>query len=601
MKRVSWLAVVLLGLTWVGASCSRDAASSSAADAGGAGGLGGAPEVCSVGQTECGADCVNTESDPEHCGECGEACAFDEVCSMGECAVECADQLTNCSGACADLESDASHCGACRRECTGGQRCSSGRCACAEDEEWCDDRCVSAGDCEPATSDAGGGGGSSASTPTMSSSSTSQGGGGGGAGGSTQATATTGGEGECVFSIDDELSPAVATVGIVSFSATNISIDKAEIEFTRASGGPTYVAPVDLDEPDYRTLLLGMKDESDYEYRIILNDGECTSPTRTITTGPLANSLPTITKNRPLAAAAAPGFMITSSGIGNIGDSGSLAYILDYEGDIVWWAKAPASCSRAKMDWEGKHMVMMMLNVRYSTNAGAVRRTSMDGLVVEERLSGLNGGHHDFTVTPGGNIVAIVHQNNCSGIVERTPAGDITTIVSDVHEIYEPMGECHPNSIHYHPDDDSFTISDRNPDLFVKISREGEVLWQLGGGNPIASLHYQGTWAVNHGHHVLPNGNFLFFNNGAARSESPVLEFELTEPEATLVWSYSSEYSSPTLGDVQRLPNGNTLITYSNAGVIQEVDRDQRLVQQFGTTSLGYVEHRPTLYGPPPR
>lgn len=88
----------------------------------------------------------------------------------------------------------------------------------------------------------------------------------------------------------------------------------------------------------------------------------------------------------------------------------------------------------------------------------------------------------------------------------------------------------------------------------------------------IASLHYEGTWNVNHGHHVLPNGNFLFFNNGAAVRQSPVLELELTESEVTVVWCYASDYASGTLGDAQRLPNGNTLITYSNAGVVQEVD-----------------------------
>lgn len=430
-------------------------------------------------------------------------------------------------------------------------------------------------------------------------SSTSQGGGSGGAP-STQTTSTTG-DRECSISVEDELSTAIATVGIITFTASNVSIDKAEIEFMRASGGPTYVAPVDLNEPEYRTLLLGMKEETDYEYRVIVNDGECVSPTRTITTGPVANSLPTITKTRPMPESAAPGFIVTSSGIGSLGEADAPAFILDHEGDVVWWAPAPTACSRAKMDWEGKHMVMMMLNVRYSPTGGTVRRVSMDGLSVEDRLSGLSGGHHDFTVTPGGKIVAIVHQNSCSGIVERTPAGEVTTLVSDVHELYEPVGDCHPNAIHYHPEDESFTVSDRNPDLFVKFSRTGELEWQLGGANPIASLHYQGTWSVNHGHHLLPNGNFLFFNNGSATAQSPVLELELTEPAATVVWSYTSEYSSGTLGDVQRLPNGNTLITYSNAGVIQEVNSDQELVQQFSTASLGYVEHRPTLYGPPPR
>jgi len=558
-------------------------------------------EVCSMGKcalecaealTDCDGACENTRESPLNCGDCGVECARGQECVDGECS--CSDGLTQCGGECVDTLTDADHCGDCDAPCARGARCSAGSCACPEGQAVCDGNCVPAEACESnetstgTSSDMGGTGGTS-------STSTSQGGGG------TTSTTSSSGSGDCVFSIEDELSSAIATVGIVRFSASNISLEKAEIEFARALGGPTYVAPVDLGEPEHRTLLLGMKAETDYEYRVILNDGECTSPTRTITTGPVSNRVPSVTKDRPRPEAVAPGFLVTSSGIGGRTSPDAPAFILDSDGDVVWWSAAPGSCSRAKQDWEGTHMYMMMLNVRYSTTAGNVRRVSMDGLSVEDRLSGLTGGHHDFTVTPGGNIVAIVHQNECSGIIERSPAGEITSIVDDVHALYEPVGDCHPNSIHYHPEDESFTISDRNPDLFVKISRAGELQWQFGGANPLASVHYQGTWSVNHGHQILPNGHFLFFNNGGSARQSPVLEYELTEPEATLVWSYTADYASGTLGDAQRLPNGNTLITYSNQGVIREVDRESQLVQQFNLPSVGYVEHRASLYGPPPR
>jgi hypothetical protein len=69
---------------------------------------------------------------------------------------------------------------------------------------------------------------------------------------------------------------------------------------------------------------------------------------------------------------------------------------------------------------------------------------------------------------------------------------------------------------------------------------------------------------------------------------------------ATRQWSYDGGNSSMTLGDVQRLANGNTLITYCNAGVVHEVDEAGQLLQEwtFGG-SMGYVEHRRSLYGPP--
>jgi hypothetical protein len=137
----------------------------------------------------------------------------------------------------------------------------------------------------------------------------------------------------------------------------------------------------------------------------------------------------------------------------------------------------------------------------------------------------------------------------------------------------------------------------------VKVNRQGQVLWQFGGDNPVGH-HFPGSWEINHGHMLLENGNFLFFNNGNGGPTS-VFEYSLNESTwtATKVWSYASSAGSPILGDVQRLPNGNTLITYSSRGQIHEVDKNGELVQSFtsSTESLGYANHRPTLYGDPPR
>jgi hypothetical protein len=56
------------------------------------------------------------------------------------------------------------------------------------------------------------------------------------------------------------------------------------------------------------------------------------------------------------------------------------------------------------------------------------------------------------------------------------------------------------------------------------------------------------------------------------------------------------------LGDVQRLPNGNTMVDYATQATIQEVDSSGNVVQQIkSSTNFGYIQKRPTLYGPPPR
>lgn len=422
--------------------------------------------------------------------------------------------------------------------------------------------------------------------------------------------------GNCRFDLEYELSPKINTVGVVRWSSDFETATTARIEFGLPESEQRWIAPVELEaEEVQRTLLLGMKAEHRYDFRIVVGDGdtECVSRDFPITTGALPNSIPRITRDVRDPDRVEPGFIVTSTGIGNLfgGDGdGDPVFILDADGDVVWyWLAAPPQTSRAHMDWAGARMWMLALNV--TGGAGRVSYVSMDGSDLVENVAGFENTHHDFTTLPDGTVTAIAHIGGCSGILERSPGGEVTTIVESVSSIYKPgqavyvtvgRAECHPNSIHYHPEDDSYTIADRYVHAYVKISRSGELLWQLGGHDPLgASFH--AVWAVNHGHQLLDNGNFLLFSNGNAGENARVLEYELDESkwEAKRIWEYEGELGSPTLGDVQRLPGGNTLITYSNAGIMREVDEDGNLVQDIRTTSLGYTTFRKSLYGPPPR
>jgi len=75
---------------------------------------------CSPGETMCDGECVDTSTDPGHCGACGNSCGIDEVCSDGTCAASCTDPFVDCDGACVDLTSDPAHCGACGNACPDG-------------------------------------------------------------------------------------------------------------------------------------------------------------------------------------------------------------------------------------------------------------------------------------------------------------------------------------------------------------------------------------------------------------------------------------------------------------------------------------------------
>jgi hypothetical protein len=432
-------------------------------------------------------------------------------------------------------------------------------------------------------------------------------------------TTGTGGattNGSCSFTvIGSSISSKMATVGIVEWSTTLASPSSAQIVYTLDNPSNTTLnkggtAPVDLSKPNYRTLLLGLKQSSDYTFHIeatASNGTTCKSGEYTLPKTGTLSGAPTVTRTPGTSASAqANGFIVTSSGQGG-GSTGGSAYIIDADGAIVWYSTAPSQCGRARMDYEGVNMWMVSINV--GNGGGEMRFVSMDGQTTQTNVSGLSGAHHDFTVLPG-KVAAMVWTTSGrdpeSNLVERASdgSGSSTTVFKIGSNLYT-SSSFHCNSILYHSEDDTYTISDRNPNLYVKVKHDGTPVWQIGGSctGAMAPKCASGTWQVNHGHDFdADKGTMLIFNNGAGYSR--ILELKLTESSSaisyTTVKEFSAGISSNTLGDVQRLPNGNTLITYTNAGQILEVDSAWSTVQTL-KGSFGYADWRPTLYGPPLR
>jgi hypothetical protein len=336
-------------------------------------------------------------------------------------------------------------------------------------------------------------------------------------------------------------------------------------------------------------------------------------------TGPSAPMLTTTTQN---AAARARGFIVTSTGFPNLE---RFAYIIDSDGDIVWWTAAPASCSRALMDWDGTTMWMLSLGSPTGGTNGQVMRIRMDGTGAEV-VPGLEWTHHDFTVRPGGISTFLMWNSQdgfSSDVVERSPDGTLTTVATiDEETVGYPMALAthHANAIQYHPTDDTYTVSDLAGGVFVKVTRQGAPRWQIGGdcANAVAPGCVDFDVTGNHGHHLLADGTFVFFVADMTRVKSPVYEYALTGEgasfTATETWTYdATDKVSQVLGDAQRLPNGNTLVVYSTMGEMHEVTPAKELVQVTNSvrisamtgeemaSSFGYVNFRETLYGPPIR
>ncbi len=453
----------------------------------------------------------------------------------------------------------------------------------------------------------------------------------GGATGQAGATGTGGAagsvvSGSCTVTVaSSTISSKISTVGIVTFTTTASSPTEAHIDFGLDTNyGMT--APVDLTATDYRTLLLGMKASKTYHYRISVTgkDGTCTSADTSLATGALPNSkLPQLTITTKNASALFGGFIVTGQFIMGGGSSGAPVFILDKDGDYVWWyTVANGDVTGVTMSYDGKYLWANSVNVPQGT--AHVFRISMDGLTAEDDSSQFTGLSHQLSVLPDETVAFYAYgSNGCDDVKLRSPSGTVTTVVN-AKTAHGGSGGCHLNGIYYDKSDDSLVFSDLDNNCLTKITRSGQTVWILNGGvGGITSTFNNGTllWkGGEHGFHILASDDILLFNNnstvnfgggswGSAAGDGSgsiamELKLDLSGKTATQVWSYKASpgIDNQILGDVQRLPNGNTIVDYATKGAIHEVDSKGNVLQTITTNnSFGYLQKRATLYGPPPR
>ncbi|MGK4007579.1 MXAN_6577-like cysteine-rich protein [Sorangium sp. So ce1036] len=107
--------------------------------------------ACDDDLSLCGGACVDTQTDPEHCGACDGVCADGQHCEAGACVGEggatgagsasasggvdvptCGAGEAECDGGCVDLQSSPVHCGRCGVQCAPDETCTEGACRCNE-------------------------------------------------------------------------------------------------------------------------------------------------------------------------------------------------------------------------------------------------------------------------------------------------------------------------------------------------------------------------------------------------------------------------------------------------------------------------------------
>lgn len=122
-------------------------------------------------------------------------------------------------------------------------------------------------------------------------------------------------------------------------------------------------------------------------------------------------------------------------------------------------------------------------------------------------------------------------------------------------------------------------LSVRNKDLLAVLDPDaGRIVWAA-----------QGSWRRQHDPHQLPDGQLALFDNATGAGRSRVLRVDPTTLAETVVLEGTPDepFYSATCGTVQPLPNGNLLVTESDAGRAFERTPDGAVVWDF------HNPHRP--------
>jgi len=205
-------------------------------------------------------------------------------------------------------------------------------------------------------------------------------------------------------------------------------------------------------------------------------------------------------------------------------------------------------------------------------------------------------------IVSGGNPNATVIGNHlqeldrAKHVVFEWRSWDHYDIADAVHEnlTAASIDYVHMNAISV-DDDGNYVVSSRHLSEITKIDRlTGAVIWRLGGAhNQFTFTNDPQQFSYQHDVRALGGGHFTVFDNGNFKKPpfTRGVEFavDTTAKTATVVWQYrhSPDWYTGWMGNVQRLPNGNTLICWADQSLptITEVTSSGTIVYQSSFVS----------------
>jgi hypothetical protein len=272
--------------------------------------------------------------------------------------------------------------------------------------------------------------------------------------------------------------------------------------------------------------------------------------------------------------------------------------IFDNNGSPIWYQKMPDERRDMKVQRNG----MLTMFARTGGNRFVGLNTNYVEVNDYWAVNGHETDEHELVVQPDGHFFLIgLHQNTVD--MSKYVSGGLTTatVGETVLQEFTPAGELifqwrawdhydirdlrldsptassmrfpHMNAIEIDTDG-HILVSCRHLSEVTKINRDtGEIIWRLGGAHSDFTFVSDSLNGFENQHsiRVVGTNRYTLFDNGDLHnpSVSRAVEYELdlTNHTARVVWQYpptpTTSLYSFYMGNVQRLPNGNTLINWA--------------------------------------
>lgn len=332
----------------------------------------------------------------------------------------------------------------------------------------------------------------------------------------------------------------------------------------------------------------------------LFQDGELVAE-GTGTTGGLPAWVPSLTGSATASDRSAGGFTVVPLASGG-GERGG-ALVLDGEGRVVW-SYPPEDTGidlifRARLSLDGKAMLFNTLAPSAST-PGPIHRISLTDASVES--VGITGGHVDFVefaphayATLGWEIREIEGRRILGDTLVERAADGTERVVWSVWDHFSPdlsvswpnmyladttvEDWSHLNGLSYSAEEDAYYVTMTFNNGVARIERaSGAMSWVLSLGSSDFALDDAEQVVLPHSAERLADGGLLVFNRGDATvRDSPAFVTELAIDEEAASAPTRWQYTDPEglqvafLGSAQRLPGGNTVISWGSAGQVDEV------------------------------